>query len=144
MSLRLRARKQRPVAEINITPLTDVVLVLLVIFMITTPLIYQSNIKVKLPQVSSAKPDKILNQVDIAITEKRQVYFGDKVVTVKELSQKVDLMHKYNPDLTVVLYADKTVPFRDIVTVLGVINEAGISDLNIAVELEEKAPAAKK
>jgi len=127
---------QRPIVDINITPFTDVILVLLVIFMATMPLILQSNIKENLPTVTDAKSEKIVNQVIVTITKNNGVYLGDKGVTLKDLKAKMATMHSYNPDLTVVLFSDKSVSFEKIVAVLGILNGAGVKDLNIAVNAE--------
>ncbi|HPM42547.1 MAG TPA: biopolymer transporter ExbD [Candidatus Omnitrophota bacterium] len=148
MRVKAKAGKERPITEINITPFTDVVLVLLVIFMITTPLILQSNIKVNLPTVTSAKSDKIVNQVIITVTEKDGIYLGDKKVSHKDLETKIAAMRSYNPDLMVVLFSDGAASFKNVASVLGILNAAGVKDLNIAVNTEPsgKAPAqpAKK
>ena len=131
-----RSRKQRPIAEINITPFTDVILVLLVIFMITTPLILQSSIRVNLPNAKSSKGNKASEKVNIVIDKKGSVYIDDKAVTRDELKEKIEAMHKDKPDLEVVLLSDKFSKFKDIVGVLDVMNEVGIKNLNIATRLE--------
>ena len=129
-------RKQRLVADINITPFTDVILVLLVIFMITTPLISQSVIKVNLPNAKSAKADDSPGKVNIVIDKKGLIYWEDKVVTRDELKSNIELMHKDDPDLRVVLLSDRLSKFKDIVCVLDVMNEVGIKNLNIATRLD--------
>ncbi len=135
-----RARRQGGlVSEINITPFTDVVLVLLIIFMITTPLISQSNIKVDLPQSrhGAALEKAQQSQADIAITREGTVYLDGKLVTGRDLREKVKALHKENPDLVVVVRSDKMVRFQDIVNVLDPLVELGISRLNIAATKEE-------
>ena len=127
-----KPRRQRAMAEINITPFTDVILVLLVIFMITTPLISQSVIKVNLPNAKSAKADDSPGKVNIVIDKKGLIYLEDKVVTRDELKSNIELMHKDDPDLRVVLLSDRLSKFKDIVCVLDVMNEVGIKNLNIA------------
>ena len=131
-----RSRKQRPIAEINITPFTDVILVLLVIFMITTPLILQSSIKVNLPNAKSAKANNGYEKVNIVVDKKGSIYLGDKAVTKDELKVKIEAMYKSEPNLDVVLLSDKLSKFRDIVSVLDVMNEVGIKNINIAARLD--------
>ena len=131
-----RSRKQRPIAEINITPFTDVILVLLVIFMITTPLILQSSIKVNLPNAKSAKAGNGDEKVNIIVDKKGSIYLGDKAVTKDELKVKIEAMYKSEPNLDVVLLSDKLSKFRDIVSVLDVMNEVGIKNINIAARLD--------
>lgn len=131
-----RSRKQRPIAEINITPFTDVILVLLVIFMITTPLILQSSIKVNLPNAKSAKANNGGEKVNIVVDKKGSIYLDDKAVTKDELKVKIGAVYKNEPNLEVVLLSDKLSKFRDIVSVLDVMNEVGIKNINIAARLD--------
>jgi biopolymer transport protein ExbD len=137
--MKRKSRKQRLVAEINITPFTDVILVLLIIFMITTPLISQSILKVKLPQAKSGKPEEATRQMqaDITITNEGLVYLNDKLVTRKELKEEVSLLQNNNPELNVILRSDKLVRFKDIVNILDPLNELGITKLNIATTNEQ-------
>ena len=133
-----RSRKQKLVAEINITPFTDVILVLLIIFMITTPLISQSNLKVQLPKAKSGtKPEAARQlQADITITNEGLVYLDEKLVTRKELRERIGMLYKDNSNLSVILRSDKAVRFKDIVGVLDILTELGIKNLNIAAIAE--------
>ena len=132
-------KKQRVVSEINITPLTDVALVLLLIFMITTPIIYQSNIKINLPKAKSgvALEKGREEQAEIIITREGVVYLDGKLVTRKELRAKMSHRKKNNPDLSVVVRSDKFVRFQEIVDVLDPLVELGILKLNIGVTKED-------
>lgn len=143
MGIRQRVKKERPITDINIAPLTDVVMVLLVIFMIATPLILQSSIKVNLPTVKAAQDEKFVNQVIITVTAAEGIFLGDKGVTLDALEAKITSMRSFNPDLTVVLFSDGAASFDSVAAVLGALNAAGVKDLNIAVKTEP-APRAKK
>lgn len=136
--MKTKSRKQRLVADINITPFTDVILVLLVIFMITTPLISQLNIKVNLPEAKSGMPAESVRQVqaDITIAREGTVYLNGKLVTKKELRDQIKILHGNNPDLSVTLRSDKFVRFQEIVNVLDPLTELGITKLNIAAKTE--------
>ena len=124
-------------ADINITPFTDVILVLLIIFMITTPLILQSNIKVSLPEAASGKPLTSTRQMNITIANDNSVYIDNKLVTRKELRAQVRMMHRDNPNMEVILFSDKAVRFKNIVSILDDLNEIGIKNLNIAAKVEQ-------
>lgn len=128
-----KSRKQRIVSEINITPFTDVILVLLVIFMITTPLLSQSTLKVKLPEAKSAQPMDSGNQTKVYVTINNEgmLYLDNQVITRKELKEKLDVVQKKNPDIGVVLRADKSARFKDVVEVLDALNELAIVKLDI-------------
>lgn len=135
--MNLRKPKQRLIAEINITPFTDVILVLLIIFMITTPLILQSSLKVNLPQAASAAPVNDMSQANIVITNEGVVYLDGVVVTRKELKERVSLKHRNNPALGVIVSSDRLVRFKDIVGVLDILNTTGIRNLNIAATTDK-------
>ncbi len=126
-------RKQRFFAEINITPFTDVILVLLIIFMVAAPIIYQSNIKVKLPKIKSKAPQETGKQLQvvITITTEGMVYLNDALVTNAELKEKVVHMHREEPTMSVYLRADQQTRFKDVIDVLDLLTELGISKLDI-------------
>jgi biopolymer transport protein ExbD len=132
-----RPERQRVMAEINITPFTDVILVLLIIFMITTPLILQSNIKVSLPEAASGKPLTNTRHINITVNNDNSVYIDNNLVTSSELRAQVRMMHRDNPDIEVILFADKMVKFKNIVSILDDLNEIGVKNLNIAAKVEQ-------
>ncbi|MCX5701118.1 MAG: biopolymer transporter ExbD [Candidatus Omnitrophica bacterium] len=131
-----RTRKHL-IAEINITPFTDVILVLLIVFMITTPLIIQSSIKVNLPVAASATPTKTERPVNIVITNEGAIYLDDDLITRKELKNRVLARYQENPNVGVVISSDRLVRFKDIVDVLDILNMVGIKNLNIAATTEK-------
>ena len=124
--------KRRPVVEINITPFTDVILVLLVIFMITTPLIIRSGIKVNLPGAVSAKKESGGERLNVVVGADRVIYFEGRAVTKKELRNRIGALRRANPGLQVTLLSDKAAIFNDVAAVLDVMNELGVRHLNIA------------
>jgi len=129
--------RQKVVAEINITPFTDVILVLLVIFMITTPLILQSSIKVNLPEAASGKPITNARQINITVSNDNTVYLDNKLITRNDLIARVRTAHRENPELEVILFSDRMVRFKNIVSILDDLNEIGIKNLNIAAKVEQ-------
>ncbi|MBF0532512.1 MAG: biopolymer transporter ExbD [Candidatus Omnitrophica bacterium] len=127
------SRKQKLVSEINITPFTDVILVLLVIFMVSTPLIYQTNIKVKLPEVKSGSAQRgPADEVDLTITSENVIYLNKDVVTRKELKAKLADLQKNKPELNVVLRVDRLVYFKDLVEILDMMTELKITRFDIS------------
>ena len=134
--MNLRLRKQKAIAEINITPFTDVILVLLIIFMITTPLIIQTSIKVNLPNARSAKATDTSDQINITVSSKSAIYVEGNPITKEDLKEKVAALYKDNPSLKVVLFSDKSAHFKDIVAILDIMNELGIKSLNIAAKAD--------
>ena len=134
--MRSPARKQKLIAEINITPFTDVILVLLIIFMITTPLILQSNIRVNLPSSTTGQPLEQTRQISVMVTNEGMIYLDNKPTSRKMLKADVFKLHQANPGLEVILFSDKMVRFKDLVALLDIFNELGIKNLNIATKTE--------
>ncbi len=127
-------------ADINITPLVDVVLVLLVIFMITAPVL-QSGIEVAVPKTRTVR--EITEQrVVVTIDKDQQVFLGDVPVNVHDLAQKlhqggVDPAHQ-----VIYLRSDERVPFGAFATVMDAVKQAGITNISIVTQpLEAKAAA---
>ena len=136
--MKLISRKQKAIAEINITPFTDVILVLLIIFMITTPLMIQKSIKVNLPNAKSAKTADASNQINIMLGSKHLIYMDGNMVTKRELRERVGAAYSKNPSVGVLLLSDKSTQFKDIVAVLDIMNELGIRNLNIAAKTDSR------
>jgi biopolymer transport protein ExbD len=134
--MRPPVRQQKLIAEINITPFTDVILVLLIIFMITTPLILQSNIRVNLPASVSGQPMEQTRQINVMVTNEGMVYLDNKLTSKKTLKDDVARLHQANPELEVILFSDRMVRFKDLVALLDIFNELGIKNLNIATKTE--------
>ena len=129
-------RQQKLIAEINITPFTDVILVLLIIFMITTPLILQSNIRVNLPSSTTGQPLAQTRQIGVMVTNEGLIYLDNKPTSKKILKAEITRLHQANPELEVILFSDKMVRFKDLVELLDIFNELGIKNLNIATKTE--------
>jgi biopolymer transport protein TolR len=122
-------RTQSSLADINITPLVDVVLVLLVIFMITAPVL-QSGIEVAIPKTRTVK--EITEQrVVVTIDRDQQVFLGDKPVNVHELGQR--LQQSMGPTTRKIIYlrADERVPFGAFASVMDAVKQAGITNISI-------------
>lgn len=127
----MRAGRDRNVlSEINVTPFVDVMLVLLIIFMVTAPLL-QQGIDVDLPQ---AKGKDLPSEERITLVIKKDgiIFMNDKPMSMPEIKQKLTAISKLNPN--VFLKADKDVPYGFVVQVMSDIKEAGIEKLGMITE----------
>lgn len=122
------------IAEINITPLTDIFLVLLIIFMITSSAIIESGGRVNLPSV--AKTETAPRGVAVTLTPGHEIYVNQKKVTADELEPALRAALSAGPDRIVILRGDRNVLLGEAVSVLSVIKKAGASEIAIAAQSE--------
>jgi len=128
-------------AEINVTPMVDVVLVLLVIFMITAPVL-QSGIDVAVPKTRTVK--EITEQRTVlTIDRDQQVFLGDQPVNIHELPEKLRQTGADPAHQVIYLRADERVPFGAFATVMDAVKQAGITNISIVTQpLDTKGIAA--
>lgn len=124
------------VSEINIIPLVDISLVLLIIFMVTANYIMSPSITIDLPQASHAKQAQPDDTVTINISREGPVYIENELVTSAELRKRMKSKFQDNRDMAVIISADRNVNFKSVVNVLDLLSEIGISRLNIATVQE--------
>lgn len=122
-------------SEINITPFTDVVLVLLIIFMITTPLLLQPGIKVQLPKAKAAESetDKTLS---VTIGSGGEIYMEGKPISIEKLRHELELKLMSRPDLAIVVKGDREVKYDSVIKVIDAAKESGAKRFALAVEVQ--------
>jgi biopolymer transport protein TolR len=125
------------VAEINITPLTDIFLVLLIIFMITSSAMVESGGKVNLPKAVATQSES--RGTTVTLTPKREIFVNQKKVNEEGLEAALQEALNANADKTVILRGDKDVLFGETVRVMSIIKRAGASEIAIAAEVDRKA-----
>lgn len=125
--------KSKLMSNINVTPLVDVALVLLIIFMVTTPLMMQESFKVKLPEATTAEP-QVEQTTTISVAPGNVVYLNEAEVNIDDLAGLLASRMATSADKTVVVKADKSVMHGFVVKVLDAAKEAGALKLAIATE----------
>lgn len=118
-------------SDINVTPLVDVVLVLLIIFMITAPFIFE-GIKVDLPKVVYGKVRKEQNPIVITIDRKRRIFVKNHRISLRKLYVKLKVMRK-SGKRKVIFKCDRRVPYGYAVKVLSIVKKAGFDEVGIVV-----------
>ena len=121
------------VSQINVTPLVDVMLVLLVIFMVTAPII-QQGVQVALPKVKAeALPGKE-EQFVVSITRDNQIYLNDTKLSAVVLTDKLTAIAKERPDRQVFIRADEQVPYGEVIRTMAAIKAAGIENVGMVTQ----------
>jgi len=128
-----RSQGPRPMSEINVTPMVDVMLVLVVIFIITAPLM-GSAIRLDLPKTDAAKAISVPAFVTLVVDKSGQIFLNDKPLKLDELTRELAQTAGRNPDTEVQLRADEAVPYGKVVEVMGVAQKAGLSRIGFVAE----------
>ncbi len=128
-----RTQGDAPMSEINVTPLVDVMLVLVVILIITAPLL-ASSIRQDLPRAEGAQPGDAPRFVTLVLDPAGQLFLNDKPVATAQLAEQLAATAKQNPETEIQLRADRAVPYGRVVEVMGVAHKAGLSRIGFVTE----------
>ena len=137
MAIRVRQskKKREPISEINVTPFVDVMLVLLVIFMITAPLL-TTGIKVNLPESSAKVISEKKEPVTVSIKRNGDIFLQKKKINKKELIKKLFELKKLNEDLKIYIRGDKDLNYGQVIKLMGTINKAGFKKVALVTKLQ--------
>jgi biopolymer transport protein TolR len=128
-----RTSRPAPMSDINMTPLIDVMLVLLVIFIITAPLM-TSSLKLDLPKTDSGTPTSAPAFIALAINADGVLFFGDEPLARDALALRIAEAAKANPQLEVQLRADQTVPYGSVAELIALVQQAGLNRIGFVTE----------
>ena len=128
----------QPMSEINVTPLVDVMLVLVVIFILTAPLL-ASSIRLELPRAEGAQPGMPAHAVMLVVDTAGQAYLDDEPVGADALAQRLRQIAAEAPDTEVQLRADTAVPYGRVVEVMGAAHAAGLQRIGFVTQPTEGA-----
>ncbi|MCF8167905.1 MAG: biopolymer transporter ExbD [Rhodoferax sp.] len=128
-----RTPAPQPMSEINMTPLVDVMLVLVVIFILTAPLLVGA-VKVDLPKAESTGSMESPQFVSLSITKAGVVFVGEQAVALQALTQTLKEAAQRNPETEVQLRADAAVPYGRVVEVMGAAHKAGLYRIGFVAE----------
>jgi biopolymer transport protein ExbD len=123
-----------PIAEINVVPLVDIILVVLIIFMVTAPLVLKPSIDVSLPEASSGEVKEAPKTIEVVVRKDGQVYYDGSVVSLPELKEKVAIESKKSADASVILTADKDVTLSGLTEIIDTIKGSGIKKVGFSIQ----------
>ena len=130
----LKGGKKGMITEINVTPMVDVVLVLLVIMMVSATYIVSQSLKVELPKAANGA-DSVQSLAAVTISKSGETYYNQKPIAESELASKLHEAHANNPEVNLIVSADKEVPHGKVVHVIDVARGEGIFKFAINVEV---------
>ena len=128
----------QPMSDINMTPLIDVMLVLLVIFMITAPLM-SSSLKLELPKTDAAQPSDTPQFIAVALDKEGRFFYGEEPLDAAAFAARVADAARRNPQTEVQLRADRSVPYGRVAELIGIVQKAGLTRIGFVAE-----PVAEK
>jgi biopolymer transport protein TolR len=125
-----------PLAEINVTPLVDVMLVLLIIFMVTAPLM-MVKLPIELPKTAAEEVGKPKEPLIVGVDASSQLFYGQEPVTQDELASRLTEVVQTEPDRMVYVQADKGVEYGKVVELLGLVGKVGLDHVSLMAQQTE-------
>lgn len=129
MTIQIKTSDHAMMSDINVTPLVDVMLVLLIVFIVTAPLMIQA-VPVKLPKTAATAAAQPTQRIQLSIDSGGRLYVDDAPVDAAALKQDLAARTKLNPELNVELRADERVAYGVVARAMGIVQQAGISKLS--------------
>ncbi len=133
MAAKLNSDSDQPIAEINIVPFVDIILVILIIFMLTTPFIVKPSINVQLPK-AGAGDETSPSQLSVSITAAGELFLNGKSVTKEEVGKSAQELSVSKPDVQAIISADKDVPHGRVVEIIDAIKASGVKRFAITID----------
>ncbi|SDF24233.1 MULTISPECIES: protein TolR [Thalassobaculum] len=136
-----RRRRNPPLSEINVTPFVDVMLVLLIVFMVTAPLL-TVGVPVDLPKTKAAQLTDEVEPLVVTVRADGSLYLQETAISRDELVPKLMAVSGANPDLRIFVRGDKSIAYGSVMEVMGQISSAGFSRVALLAELPEESAGA--
>jgi biopolymer transport protein ExbD len=122
------------IVEINVIPLVDIILVVLIIFMVAAPLVMQPKIDINLPQSTTAKIDKDKNPMKIVLGKQGELYLNNKPTTVEGLTEDAKKMVLVNPEISALLVADKEATLAMVTQLVDAVKVGGVKKVAFSIQ----------
>jgi biopolymer transport protein TolR len=143
MAIVMHGRAQKTLSEINVTPLVDVMLVLLIVFMITAPLM-QQGVQVELPKAAATPLDQQQDQVILVITSDQRIMINENDILPKDLKSKLAAIYANKSTREIYVQADENVSYGFVARVMAELKRAGITKVGLVTEPPDSAHKLKK
>tara|TARA_A100001011_G_scaffold382768_1_gene453064 strand:- start:804 stop:1205 length:402 start_codon:yes stop_codon:yes gene_type:complete len=133
--LKKNYKSRKSISEINVTPFVDVMLVLLIIFMVTAPLL-TAGIKINLPESSSVLKNEKNDPVTVSMNSKGEIYIQKKKMSPNDLVKKLIALRGQNKDLKIYIKGDKNLNYGKIMDLMSFINKSGFKKVALVTKLK--------
>jgi len=143
---RRRRERTRPMSEINVTPMVDVMLVLLVVFMVTAPLL-TVGVQVDLPKTKAGLLQDQIEPLAVTVSANGQIFLQDKEIELPALAPRLIAITGANPDVRIFVRGDKAIEYGRVMEVMGTLNAAGFNKVALITEMPQsgaKQTSSKK
>ena len=138
-----RTGQRRLMSEINVTPMVDVMLVLLVIFMVTAPLL-TVGVPVDLPQTKAPAINEPKEPLVITIDAKGEVYLQNSKIDAKDLAARLAAITSNNPDAAIYVRGDRAIDYGRVLEIMGIVSAAGFTKVSLIAELPKNDKVAPR
>ena len=135
MAFNLKRSSKEPMSEINVTPFVDVMLVLLIIFMVTAPLL-TAGIKVNLPESTSILKNEKNDPITVTINSKGEIFIQKKKFSTDGLIKKLKALRSQNKDLKIYVKGDKKLSYGKVMDLMSFINKSGFKKVALVTRLK--------
>src|SRR5262245_3251665 len=133
MAAKIGGDNEDPIADINIVPFVDIILVVLIIFMVTTPLIMKPSININLPKAVSGE-ETTPSQINLAVDKNGQASLNGKPATDEEISSYSKQMSEAKPDIQAIISADKDVAHGSVIHIIDLVKSNGVTKFAITID----------
>ena len=132
----MRYRLKKPMSNINVTPLVDVMLVLLIVFMITAPML-TVGVQVDLPQTKANQLNSDADPLIITMNKNREIFIQDAVVSLEDLIPRLKAISKVNSKTRIFVRGDNLLPYGEVIEIMGKIQSAGYEKVALVAKLPD-------
>ena len=132
----MRYRSKKPMSNINVTPLVDVMLVLLIVFMITAPML-TVGVQVDLPQTKANQLNSDADPLIITMNKNREIFIQDTVVSQEDLIPRLKAISKVNSKTRIFVRGDNLLPYGEVIVIMGKIQSAGYEKVALVAKLPD-------
>ena len=132
----MRYRSKKPMSNINVTPLVDVMLVLLIVFMITAPML-TVGVQVDLPQTKANQLNSDADPLIITMNKNREIFIQDAVVSAEDLIPRLKAISKVNSKTRIFVRGDNLLPYGEVIEIMGKIQSAGYEKVALVAKLPD-------